>query len=819
MTRKKVSEEGFSAASLRESIRRIGRYWLGQDADHLSFREVFTCLALAVRERIADTMVATERRYEQAGAKRICYLSLEFLMGRSLRNNLSNLGIYEVCQEALSQMGFDLADLERMENDAGLGNGGLGRLAACFLDSLATLAMPGYGYGINYEFGMFKQTIRDGYQRETADIWRAFPSPWQIERPDEACPVPLYGYVEERVDRYRGYRPRWLGWKLVKGIPHDMPIVGYGGNTVNRLRLYSAHASNEFDLQIFNEGDFLHAVEQKMSTETISKVLYPVDSFHAGRELRLIQEYFFVTCAIRDITRSFKKAHTNLETLPGKVAIQLNDTHPSLAVAELMRVLMDENYVPWEKAWDITQETLGYTNHTLMPEALEKWPVDMIGRVLPRHLQIIFEINRRFMDEVAVRWPGDTDRQRRMSLIEEGPVQQVRMAHLSVVGSHAINGVAALHSELVKTRLLPDFHTLWPERFRNKTNGVTTRRWVLQANPALSALITDTVGRGWITDFDKVQGLQHCADDAAFQERFRGIKRENKERLAKTISAATGLIVNPDSLFDVHVKRIHEYKRQLLNVMHITHEYLRIIEDGQLPPVPRTYVFAGKAAPGYWVAKQIIKLINNVGKTINQDPRAHEWIKVVFLADYRVSLAERIIPAADLSEQISTAGTEASGTSNMKFAMNGALTIGTLDGANIEIREQVGAENFYVFGLTADEAATLQRERSHNPGAICAAQPHVGRVMRALTSKLFCPNEDNLFSWLNGIIFDQGDRYFHLADLSSYIDAHDMAARDFRDTPVWSRRAILNVAHTGKFSSDRTIQEYAEDIWHIRPVS
>ena len=819
MARKHNDTETITDASLRKGIERHSRYWLGQDADDLSSREVFMTLAMTVRERIVDRMLETQKRYEKADAKRLYYMSMEFLMGRSLRNNLCNLGIYDQCRDALLQMGVDLGDLERMEGDAALGNGGLGRLAACFLDSLATLGMPGYGYGINYEFGLFKQEIRNGYQRELPDHWLAFPSPWQIERPDEACPVPLYGRVEDQVDALGNYRPRWVGWKLLKGIPHDMPIVGYGGQTVNFLRLYSARASSEFDMRIFNEGDFFKAVEQKMTTETISKVLYPTDVFEAGRELRLIQEFFLVACAVRDIMRRFRKTGHDFETFPEKVAIQLNDTHPALAVAELMRMLLDEHDLPWEKAWDITRKTLGYTNHTLMPEALEKWRVEVLGRVLPRHLQIIYEINRRFLDEVTVRWPDDDERRRRMSIIEEKPVKKVRMAHLSVVGSHAVNGVAALHSKLVETRLLPDFYEMWPERFTNKTNGVTPRRWILEANPLLAALITDTLGDDrWLTDLERVRALEPKADDAEFQERFLDIKRANKECLARTIRAATRVAVNPDSLFDVHIKRIHEYKRQLLNVMHIVHQYLRLIEAGEAPAVPRTYVFAGKAAPGYWVAKQIIKLISNVGQIVNNDRRVNDLIKVVFLPNYRVSLAERIIPAADLSEQISTAGTEASGTGNMKFAMNGALTIGTLDGANIEIREQVGPENFYNFGLTIEEIEEIQRDFAYNPELTCATHPPVQRVMQALGSDMFCADEPGLFGWVLDIIFKQGDRYFHLADLPSYIDAHDAAEHDFSDRRLWARKAILNVARMGRFSSDRTIREYAEDIWGIKPV-
>ncbi|HJN16281.1 MAG TPA: glycogen/starch/alpha-glucan phosphorylase, partial [Armatimonadota bacterium] len=683
-------------ASLIDSLLRYARYTLGQELDALSSREVFEALSLGVRDQIIDAMLASRERFTQADAKRLYYVSMEFLVGRSLGNNLCNLGLLDVVDHVASDLGFKLADLERMESDAALGNGGLGRLAACFLDSLATLDMPGYGYGINYEYGFFKQEIHDGEQREQADNWLAFPTPWLIPRPDRVCPVPLYGRVEDRLDRHGRYRPTWVDWRLMKGVPSDMPIVGHGGNTVNVLRLFSAHAAREFDMEIFNDGDFVEAIQRKVASEYVSKVLYPTDEFQEGVELRLVQEYFLVSCSVRDILRRCRRHGTKLEDLPDKVAIQLNDTHPALTVAELMRTLVDENSLNWDDAWEITQGCLGYTNHTLMPEALERWPVPLLQRVLPRHLQIIHEINRRFLNDVAARFPGDPERLRRMSIIDEGETQHVRMAHLSVVGSHAVNGVAAMHSELVKERLLPDFYEMWPERFSNKTNGVTVRRWIVQSNPELAGLITDAVGDdSWVTDFSKVQELEQHADDAEFQYRFYRIKRTNRHNLAHRARASTEIVVDPTSLFDVHVKRIHEYKRQLLNVMHIIHRYLELVEDGKAPTRPRTWIFAGKAAPGYWLAKQIIRLITHVGAMVNSDRRVKGLMKVVFLADYRVSLAQCIIPAADISEQISTAGTEASGTGNMKLAMNGALTIGTLDGANIEILEQVGEENFY----------------------------------------------------------------------------------------------------------------------------
>jgi len=804
---------GNSVADLQESVLLHARYSLGKDWQSLSARDRFQAVALAVRDRCIDGMLETERLYQQSDVKRLYYLSIEFLMGRALGNNLRNLGIYERCREALLQSGVDLDEVEESEADAALGNGGLGRLAACFLDSLATMGLPGYGYGINYEFGLFRQEIDNGYQKEKPDNWLADGTPWEIERPSEACLVPVYGRIEHAVDRTGEYNPMWMDWRVLLGVPRDVPIAGYGGRTVNFLRLYTARASREFDMRIFNEGDYLKAVEQKMASETVSKVLYPPDSVGIGQELRLIQEYFLVACAIRDIVRRYLDHHDSFETFPSRVAIQLNDTHPALAVAELMRILVDENDLPWERAWEITQQTFAYTNHTLLPEALEHWPVALLERVLPRHLQIIYEINRRFLAQVASTWPGDGGRLARMSLIEEGAQKQLRAAHLAIVGSHSVNGVAALHSELIKTRLIPDFYELWPAKFNNKTNGVTQRRWLLGANPLLAELITRTIGDGWITRLDRLKALEAYAEDEGFQREFRRIKRCNKDRLAAIIKETTRVRVDPDSLFDIQVKRIHEYKRQLLNVMRIIHEYLCLIEDHREPTTPRTYIFAGKAAPGYWAAKQIIKLINNVARIVNRDARAEGKIKVVFIPDYRVSLAEKIIPAADVSEQISTAGKEASGTSNMKFAMNGALTVGTLDGANIEIMEEVGRDNIYIFGREAGEIEEMLRQGSYNPRDYYQHDAVIERIMESFNSDIFCPDEPQLFSWIHRTILDGGDPYFHLADLPSYLAVQETAGREFKQPAVWARKAILNVARIGKFSSDRTILEYAKEIW------
>ncbi len=807
-----------AVAELEESIQRHARYSLGKKWADLSARDRFNAVALAVRDQMVDRMLETEECYRQKDSKRIYYVSIEFLMGQSLRNNLLNLGIREACREAVRNLGSNLEELESSEPDAALGNGGLGRLAACFLDSLATLGMAGYGYGINYEYGLFKQEIDNGYQREKPDNWLDQSSPWQIPRHDEACVVPVYGRVEHSVDRRGNYNPMWMDWKVLIGVPHDMPIPGYGGRTVNYLRLYSARSSRDFDIGIFNDGDYFKAVEQKIASETISKVLYPSDAAVAGRELRLVQEYFLVACTLRDIVRRFERDHASYSNFPEKVAIQLNDTHPALAVAELMRILVDEKNLPWVPAWETTQATLGYTNHTLLPEALEKWPVPLMERVLPRHLQIIYEINRRFLATVATAYPGDEARARRMSLVEDSSPQQVRMANLAIVGSHSINGVAAIHSGLIKTSLVPDFYELWPERFNNKTNGITQRRWLLSANPGLADLIGGAIGDGWITNLDRLRELERYATEDGFQTAFRGVKLANKRRLAELIREHAHVKVDPSSLFDIQVKRIHAYKRQLLNVMQIMHQYLSLVEDGRTPAAPRTYVFAGKAAPGYWLAKQVIKLIHNVGRVVNNDRRAADWIKVAFLPDYRVSLAEKIIPAADLSEQISTAGKEASGTGNMKFALNGALTIGTLDGANIEIRDEVGPENIFIFGLNADQVRAVREQQSYRPREIYARDSRVKRVVEAFRSNQFCPGEPELFSWIHQTLLDDNDEYFHVADLATYIQAQERAGSTFTDLQTWTRMAILNVARSGKFSSDRTISEYARDIWHVEPA-
>jgi starch phosphorylase len=805
-------------AAFAASIRQHVRYSLGKRWEQLSSHDLFMAIALTVRDWMVDSMLATEDRYKKSDAKRLYYLSMEYLIGRSLANNLSNLGLLEQCREALLEMGADLEEVRESESDAALGNGGLGRLAACFLDSLATLDMPGYGYGINYEYGLFKQEIDAGYQKEKPDSWLAHGTPWEIERPDEACLIPVYGRVEQAPGRAGRGKSQWVEAQVLIGVPYDMPIVGYGGRTTNFLRLYSARSSHEFDMQIFNQGDYLKAVETKIATEIISKVLYPSDSVKAGRELRLVQEYFLVACALRDIVRHYLASHSTFDDFAAKVAIQLNDTHPALAVAELMRILLDEQALPWKAAWEVTRATMGYTNHTLLPEAMEKWPVSLFEYVLPRHLQIIYDINHQFLQHVSSVWPGDLARLQRMSLIEEGEQKQVRMAHLAIIGSHSVNGVAELHTDLVKATLVPDFYQLWPERFNNKTNGVTQRRWLLQANPELSNLIRDAIGHSWIVDLEKLSALESYAGDWGFQREFMQIKRANKERLAAVIMETTQIRVDPDSLFDIQIKRIHEYKRQLLNVMHIIHEYFCLIEDDQEPIVPRTYIFAGKAAPGYWAAKQIIKLINSVGHVVNNDPKVKGRMKVVFIPDYRVSIAEKIIPAADLSEQISTAGKEASGTGNMKLAMNGALTIGTLDGANIEIMEEVGRENIFIFGLSPNQVRQMRQDSSYRPREYYQRSLALRRIMDALNSNVYCPVEPGLFNWIYQAIIDYGDEYFHLADMPSYLEVQEQVGREYRNTSIWANKAILNVSRIGKFSSDRTVREYAREIWQIKSV-
>jgi len=803
--------------ALRRSFADHLQYSQGKDEHSATDLDRYFAVAGAVRDRMMRRWIQTQQAYYRSDAKRVYYLSLEFLMGKALENNLVNLGLLDNMRAALAGLGLDLSDLLEQEADAGLGNGGLGRLAACFLDSMATLALPAYGYGIRYEFGIFDQEIRDGWQVERPEEWLRFGNAWEIPRPEYQVPVHFYGRTERANDGNGRMQVRWVDTRRVLGMPYDTPIAGFRNGTVNTLRLWRARASEEFDLTDFNAGDYLKAVEDKNLSENISKVLYPNDLTVMGKELRLQQQYFFVACSLHDIVLRHLKTHDGFDTFAGKVAIQLNDTHPAIAVPELLRVLVDEHGLEWDRAWGICRQVFGYTNHTLLPEALEKWPLDLIGRVLPRHLEIIYELNGRFLEEIRVEGRFDDAAVARMSLIEEGTPKMVRMANLAVVGSHSVNGVAALHTELLKSELFPEFDRLWPRKFNNKTNGVTPRRWVMQANPELASVLNEVVGPAWATDAAELRRLELLVDDDAFRRRFREIKRANKERLAAIVKRENGIALDPDAVFDVQVKRIHEYKRQLLNVLHVAHQYLRMKGDPSYRPLPRAYLFGGKAAPGYAMAKWIIKLVNSVAEVVNADKDVGHRIQVVFLRNYRVSLAERIFPAADVSEQISTAGKEASGTGNMKFSMNGAITIGTLDGANVEIRDAVGPENFFLFGLTVPEVRELRR-KGYNPWDVYRASPDLKAVIDAIASGAFSPGEPRLFQPIVDSLLNGGDPYLVLADFAAYVGAQEAVSRAYLDVERWTRMAILNVARTGVFSSDRTIRQYAEEIWDVGPI-
>ncbi|MGE0157435.1 MAG: glycogen/starch/alpha-glucan phosphorylase [Geobacter sp.] len=777
--------------------------------------DLYMALAYAVRDLLAERWLDTQQAYYRNDAKRVYYLSMEFLMGRTLNNALINLGLREEWDTVLKELGLDIAELQEMEWDAGLGNGGLGRLAACFLDSLATMQLPAYGYGIRYEYGMFYQKIADGAQVEVPDNWLRYPNPWEFDRQEHLHPVKFGGRVVEFTDRDGTVRHSWVDCDEVMALAYDFPIPGYRNDTVNTMRLWSAKSSRDFDLRFFNEGNYIGSVESKMKTENISKVLYPADHMAEGKQLRLRQEYFLASATVQDIFYRFAKKHDDLSQLPDKVAIQLNDTHPVLAIPELMRILVDEKRLNWEDAWRITTQTFAYTNHTILQEALETWPVPMLQRLLPRHLQLIFEINARFMAEVAARFPDDAARLQRMSLIDEFGEKRVRMAHLAIVASHSVNGVSALHSDILKTDLFKDFYELWPERFNNKTNGITQRRWLKHCNPWLSDLISEAIGDGWTRNLDELRKLTPLAEDSAFRTRWMEIKRRNKQRLAEHIYKRNCIQVSPDSMFDCQTKRIHEYKRQLLNIMQVIAQYNRLKEYPGLGLPPRTVLFSGKAAPSYASAKLIIKLINGVANVVNNDPATNQQLKVAFLANYSVSLAELIFPAADLSEQISTAGTEASGTGNMKYALNGALTIGTLDGANIEIMEEVGRDNIFIFGLDAAGAAKVRSE-GYRPQDYYYRLPQLKQVLDQISSGMFSPGDQGLFHPLVDQLLNS-DYYLLLADFDAYLDAQAEVDRLYMNPDQWARKSILNTAGMGKFSSDRTIAEYADDIWGIEP--
>ena len=803
--------------SLKNSYCRHLAYTRVRDEYTSTEHDQYYSLALAIREKIIDQWVETQRRYHEEDPKRLYYLSLEFLIGRMIENNVINLGIEDEVRSACDDLGIDYDHLRDVSEDAGLGNGGLGRLAACFLDSLATLDLPAMGYGIYYQYGIFRQEIIDGFQHEEPDTWLKQGNPWETTFPSAMATVQFGG----RVIKPHGQKSseyEWIDTEVVLAIPHDMPIVGFRNGTVNSLRLWSAHPTEEFNLKEFNSGDYFNAVQSKNTAESISKVLYPNDNNYEGKALRFKQQYFFVSASVQDIIKRFKKAHSDFQKLPDKVAIQLNDTHPALTILELMRILIDYEGLSFEEAWEITQKACAYTNHTLLPEALEKWSVEFFEQFLPRHLMILFEINRIFLRDVSLKFKGDEEMIREMSLFQEYPEKQVRMAYLSIVGSHSVNGVAQLHSDLLKRELLKDFANLYPERFNNKTNGVTPRRWLYQCNPGLSKLITDSIGSKWVQDLDMLKELEQYSKDKVFLKRFAEVKLENKKLLADYIRRHNGLSVDEFSVFDVHVKRMHEYKRQLLNILHFVILYQRLKTNPDALPVPVTGIFGGKAAPGYFMAKLVIKLINAVGEFVNNDAETNHKLKIVFLENYRISLAEMIFPASDLSEQISTAGMEASGTGNMKFALNGALTIGTMDGANVEMAEEIGEDNMFIFGLRADQVKALRESSSYSPWDIYNENAEIRNALDLIGSGFFSPEDRDLFEPIIHTLLQKGDYFLVLADMEDYDRARMEAFRLYGDRKKWNEKCVINLANMGKFSSDRTIQQYSDEIWNLRPV-
>lgn len=789
---------------------------VAHDIENSTQLDKYRALAFSVRDKIIVNWIKTQDTYYKKNPKRIYYFSLEFLMGRTLGNAVLNLQLNNIVTEALEELGYSMEDLEEVEWDAGLGNGGLGRLAACFLDSMATMALPAYGFGIRYEYGMFKQSIENLRQKETPDNWLRYGSPWEFTRPEDIQVVQFYGKTHGYKDQKGHWRNEWVDTENVIALAHDVPIPGYKTNTVNSLKLWSAVSSRDFNLTSFNVGDYIGAIVDKHQSEILSKVLYPNDANIQGKELRLKQQYFMVSASIHNILLRLERCDDKIENLPDKVVVQLNDTHPAISIPELMRILLDLYNFDWEKSWDITTRTFAYTNHTVLPEALEKWPVSLMEKVLPRHMQIIYEINHRFLEDVSVEFPGDFERRKAMSIIEEGDPQYVRMAHLAIVGSFSVNGVAELHSKLLKKGIFKNFYELFPDRFNNKTNGITPRRWIRKANPLLSALISKKIGSGWVKNLDKLKELQDSGQDEAYVKEWRAVKQKNKEILARIIKNTCNIDVNLESMFDVQVKRIHEYKRQLLNILHIITLYNRVKAGKDENFVPRTFIFGGKAAPGYVRAKEIIHLINSIANLINRDPSIGDRLKVVFLPNYGVSIAEKIFPGSDLSEQISTAGMEASGTGNMKFALNGALTIGTLDGANIEIMEEVGEENIFIFGKTEDELAQL-RNSGYNPWDYYSEDEELRNVMNQIRDGFFSSNQPTLFRGIFDTLVNEGDHYFHMADYRAYVDCQDRVANLFKTSLKWHKMAILNVARIGKFSSDRVIGEYAEEIWKVKP--
>jgi len=798
-----------------------------QFAEHLEFTlvkdritvtkdDAYYALSLAVRDRLVRRWLRTQREYHIKDTKRVYYLSLEYLMGRLLGNALINLDYYEECRELLKKDGYNLEEIKEYEHDMGLGNGGLGRLAACYLDSMATLQLPAFGYGIRYEYGIFAQEIENGYQVEYADYWLKNGNPWDILRRSLQYRVKFYGRVEKKVYPDGTYYFDWVDTDDVLAVAYDVPIPGYKVKNVNNLRLWQAKAVSDFEFSDFNRGNYVEAVAKKNESETISKVLYPNDTYVEGKFLRLKQQYFFVSATLQDIIRKFKINHDSFEEFPDKVCIQLNDTHPVVAIPELMRILIDQERMGWEKAWDITTRTFAYTNHTVVPEALEEWNESIFGELLPRHLQIVYEINRRFLEDVKKNYTSDEKILEKLSIISSGPEKRVRMANLAIVGTFAVNGVAELHTHILKTRIFPDFHKIYPKKFLCVTNGITPRRWIRAANPELSKLITSKIGEDWVRDLSQLKKLEQFVDDASFRKKWREVKMYNRRILIDYIKDENNIDVNPDSIFDVQVKRFHEYKRQLLNVLHVITLYNRIKDNPKLKIVPRTVIFGGKAAPAYYAAKMVIKLINSVADVVNNDPDVGDKLKVVFLKNYSVTLAEKIIPASDLSEQISVAGLEASGTGNMKFAANGALTIGTMDGANIEILEEVGKENIFIFGLLAEEVVEL-KARGYNPRKYYESNPSLKRVIDMIASNYFNPKEPGIFNdMINGLM--NVDYYCVFADYQAYIDTQDRVAKEFLDQEEWTKKSIYNVARIGKFSSDRAVSEYAKKIWNVKPV-
>jgi|TARA_B110000881_G_scaffold70704_1_gene61285 starch phosphorylase len=778
--------------------------------------DVFRSLALSIRDRLVEFWNDTQQTYHRKKCKQVYYLSLEYLIGRSLKNNLLNLGIIKAGEDAISKIGYDLEEIQELEHDAGLGNGGLGRLAACFLESMATLELPAHGYGIRYEFGIFKQQFENGTQVEAPDNWLEEGYPWEIPRWEVVYPVHFFGQVKEKFNKKGESKRVWVETEEVVAMAYDVPIAGYGNHTVNNLRLWSAKPSKSFDFQLFNSGDYIQAVEETQRSGTISKVLYPNDQGFSGKELRLKQQYFFVAASLQDIIRRFKTHSENFESFPEHVAIQLNDTHPSIAIPELMRIFLDDEDLEWDEAWGITTRVFAYTNHTVLPEALERWSVDLMGRLLPRHLEIIYQINDLFLESVKKQFPDDPDLLRRISFIEENDHKQIRMPYLSIVGSHTINGVAELHTELLKTTVFKDFYKLFPQRFQNKTNGITPRLWLRNANPELSEIITEKIGDGWITDLQQLRKLEAFADDPEFRQSWRSVKSLKKEQLANWLKQNSGITIDPESLFDVQIKRIHEYKRQLLNILHVIFLYNKMLEHPELPFVPRTFLFGGKAAPGYYMAKLIINLVNDVARVVNHDPAMQDRLKVVFVPNYNVSIAEKIIPATDISQHISTAGTEASGTGNMKFILNGALILGTMDGANIEIAEEVGAENIFTFGMSSVEVSSLAKA-GYNPRVSYQNNPGLREVLSMINTGYFNRDKPHLYNDIyNSLVFK--DKYMLLEDFTSYVECQQRVMKTWEDPEKWTRMSILNTAAAGKFSSDRTIAEYARDIWKLEPV-